>query len=299
MKKVLLVVLFLLALGLVAGCSREDETPAIIADEVIADETEDYTPEDTVEEEAEEAEEIAVTPEVERRTIIMGTSADFPPFEFIADGGQGRHGRYSGLDVAIAVRIAEALDADLVIHDAAFEGLIVDLQGGSIDFIAAAMTIRPDRMESVNFSIPYFAAVQYMVVMIDDYSIESAEDLNGLYVAVQGGTTGYFFVSDELDANVLPYIRASEAFAALLGGRVDAVVIDSAVAQRFVNANPDALRIVRDNEAFGDENYGIAVRFGEYDLLDTINEVIAAMHASGELAELYYYYTEGPGAPQD
>ncbi|MCL2571721.1 MAG: transporter substrate-binding domain-containing protein [Defluviitaleaceae bacterium] len=260
MRKLLFVLLLMLAFGVVVGCSSgEDE---------------------------------------ERPIIVMGTSADFPPFEFIADGGEGRHGQYSGLDVAIAVRIAEALGADLIIHDAAFEGLIMDLQGGSIDFIAAAMTIRPDRMESVNFSIPYFAAVQYMVVAMDNESITTAADLDGRYVAVQGGTTGYFFAMDETDADVLPFIRASEAFAALLGGRVDAVVIDSAVAQRFVNANPNDLRIIRDNYAFGDENYGIAVRFGEYDLLDTINEVIAAMQASGELAELYYYYTEGAGAPE-
>jgi polar amino acid transport system substrate-binding protein len=97
----------------------------------------------------------------ERRTIIMGTSADFPPFEFIAEGGQGRHGQYDGIDVAIAVRLAEHIDADLIIHDADFGGLIMDLNGGSIDFIAAGMTIRPDRAEQVSFSIPYFTAMQY------------------------------------------------------------------------------------------------------------------------------------------
>jgi len=257
MRKILLLLLLLLAIGVVAGCSGE-----------------------------------------ERPVIIMGTSADFPPFEFVADGGEGRHGQYSGLDVALAVRIAEALDADLVVHDAAFEGLIMDLQGGSIDFIAAAMTILPERLESVNFSIPYFAAVQYMVVPMHS-EMSTAADLDGAYVGVQGGTTGYIFVSDNTDADVLPFIRASEAFAALLQGRVDAVVIDSAVAQRFVNANPDDLRIIRDNAAFGDENYAVAVRFGEYDLLTTINSVIREMQESGELAELYYYYTEGAGAPRD
>jgi len=261
MRKLVLLALLVLALGIVVGCNSE-------------------------------------AAEEERPIIIMGTSADFPPFEFIADGGQGRHGQYSGLDVAIGVRIAEALDADLVIHDAAFEGLIMDLQGGSIDFIAAAMTIDAERSESVNFSTPYFFAVQYMVVPMHDYSIAAVADLDGRYVAVQGGTTGYMFVSDNTDADVLPFIRASEAFTGLLGGRVDAVVIDAAVAQRFVNANPSDLRIVRDNDAFGDENYGVAVRLGEYDLLATINEVIAEMIASGEIAELYYYYTQGAGAPE-
>jgi len=279
MKKVLLFLLLVLALGLIAACASDDDQTTTTADDDVTQTNDDET--------------VAGT---QWDTITMGTSADFPPFEFIADGGEGRHGRYSGLDVAIAVRIAQALGAELIIHDAAFEGLIVDLQGGGIDFIAAAMTITDERLESVNFSIPYFAAVQYMVVSTDS-EMSSAADLEGAYVAVQGGTTGYMWVSDNTDADVLPFIRASEAFAALLQGRADAVVIDSAVAQRFVNANPNDLRIIRDNDAFGDENYGVAVRQGEYELLEAINEVIRQMQASGELAELYYYYTEGPGAP--
>jgi len=290
MKKVALLLLLILALGVIAACASEEDQPTIAVDQPTEEENQPTT-------EAEQPTEEEQPAATEWSTITMGTSADFPPFEFIADGGEGRHGRYSGLDVAIAARIAEALDAELIIHDAAFEGLIIDLQGGSIDFIAAAMTITDERLESVNFSIPYFAAVQYMVVPMGS-EMSAAADLEGAYVAVQGGTTGYMWVSDNVDADVLPFIRASEAFAALLQGRVDAVVIDSAVAQRFVNANPNDLRIIRDNDAFGDESYGIAVRFGEYDLLEAINAVIREMQESGELAELYYYYTEGPGAPE-
>lgn len=129
----------------------------------------------------------------ERRTIIMGTSADFPPFEFIAEGGQGRHGQYDGIDVAIAVRLAEHIDADLIIHDADFGGLIMDLNGGSIDFIAAGMTIRPDRAEQVSFSIPYFTAMQYIAIQAGNTAITSASDLSGALVGVQIGTTGDFF----------------------------------------------------------------------------------------------------------
>ncbi|MCL2420632.1 MAG: basic amino acid ABC transporter substrate-binding protein [Defluviitaleaceae bacterium] len=226
-------------------------------------------------------------------TIVMGTSADFPPFEFIADDGQGRHGQYDGIDVAIAVRIAEHLGAELVIHDADFGGLIMDLNAGRIDFIAAAMTITEERAEQVSFSDSYFTALQYMAVPIDDDRIQSTADLEGMMVGVQIGTTGDMFVSYEVDG-VEPqrYNRANEAFMALRAGQLDAIVIDSPVASMFVDAYPDELRIVRDNAAFGGENYGIAVRQEDTELLAAINEVIAQMRAAGEIDELFAYFTQ-------
>jgi len=229
----------------------------------------------------------------ERRTIVMGTSADFPPFEFVADHGQGRHGQYSGIDVAIAVRIAEALGADLEIHDAPFDGLIMELLHGRIDFIAAAMTIRPDRAEQVNFSVPYFAAMQYIVVQSNNNTINSAADLEGQYIGVQMGTTGYFFVSDSVNyGRLLPFTRALEPFMELMGGRIDAIVIDSDVARLFVGTYPDALRIISDSEAFAGEYYGIAVRQDDPELLAAINTVLREMQENGEIDALFAYYSD-------
>ncbi|MCL2400367.1 MAG: transporter substrate-binding domain-containing protein [Defluviitaleaceae bacterium] len=230
--------------------------------------------------------------ESERTTIIMGTSADFPPFEFIAEGGQGRHGQYDGIDVAIAVRIAEHIGADLVIHDADFGALIMALNGGSIDFIAAGMTIRPDREEEVSFSIPYFNAMQYIVVRAGNTDIASANDLSNTFVGVQIGTTGDFFVTDNVGGTEpIRYNRANEAFMALRAGQLDAVVIDSATALMFVGAAGGELAIVRDYAAFESEYYGIAVRHEDTDLLASINEVISEMVANGEIEALFAYFS--------
>lgn len=226
-------------------------------------------------------------------TIIMGTSADFPPFEFVDDFGQGRHGQYSGIDVAIAVRIAEALGAELIIHDAAFGGLIMDLQAGTIDFIAAAMTIRPDRQLNVHFSIPYFTAMQYIVVPKGNTDINSAADLDGKIIGVQVETTGNFWVEDNIDyGSLLAFTHITPAMIDLRAGSLDAVVVDSGVAMMYVNRFPDELRLIRDGGAFPPENYGIAVRQDAQgvELLAVINQVLSEMLASGEIDDLVEFY---------
>ena len=229
----------------------------------------------------------------ERGTIVMGTSAGFPPFEFIADHGQGRHGQYSGIDIAIGVRIAEALDKDLIIHDGDFHGLIPALQAETIDFIAAAMTIRPDRANNVHFSIGYFTAMQYIVVRANDDSINSAADLDGKIVGVQAETTGNFFVEENVDyGTLLPFTLITPAFMDLIAGGLDAIVIDSVVAMQYANRFSDQLRIVQDHGAFSSEHYGIAVRQDAQgiELLSTINAVLREMLDSGEMDALFGYY---------
>lgn len=231
----------------------------------------------------------------ERGVIIMGTATGFLPFEFIADHGQGRHGQYSGIDIAIAVRIAEALDKDLVIHDAAFGGLIPALQAGTIDFIAAGMTIRPDRALSVHFSTPYFTAMQYIVVPLSNTTVHSAADLDGLFIGVQADTTGHFFVDENVNyGQLLAYVAITPAFVDLMAGGLDAVVIDSTVAMMYANRFSDQLRIVRDPASFSNENFGIAVRrdLAGLELLNTINFVLHEMLESGEIEALFAYYAE-------
>ena len=229
----------------------------------------------------------------EENVLIMGTSADFPPFAFIADGGQGSWGQYDGIDVVIGVRVAEHMGKELIVRDSEFGGLIMDLTTGTIDFISAAMTIRPDRAEQVTFSVPYFTAMQYIAVAGGNpHNVQTVQDLAGLYVGVQMGTTGDMFVTDNVaGADVIRYNRISEAFMALRGGSIDAIVLDSAAVLMHVGTD-GALDIVRDNQAFESEFYGLAVRHEDTELHAAINQVIADMTASGELVTLFDQFAD-------
>ena len=178
-------------------------------------------------------------------TLTMGTNAEFPPFEFVADNNNGLVDKFDGVDVALAKKIADEYGYELVIEDMAFDALIMALESGRIDFIAAAMTATDERRQTVDFTETYYKAVQYIIVKKENADIRSVSDLNGKIVGVQQGTTGDFIVSDDLyPDDVMRYSRGIDAVLDLVSGKIDAIVIDSMPATVFVNANTDLKLVV-------------------------------------------------------
>ena len=91
--------------------------------------------------------------------LVMGTSAGFPPFEYLDDKNQ-----VVGVDVDIMAAVAKKLDMELVVENMDFDGLIPALNGGKIVAIAAGMTVTEERKVNVDFSETYFDASQVVVV---------------------------------------------------------------------------------------------------------------------------------------
>ena len=206
--------------------------------------------------------------------LVMGTNAEFPPFEFVADNNQGLVGQFDGVDVALAKRIADEMGAELVIENMAFDALIMALDSGRIDFIAAAMTATDERRKTVDFTETYYKAVQYIIVQNDNASIRAVGDLNGKIVGVQQGTTGDFIVSDDLfPDDVMRYSRGIDAVLDLKGGKIDAIVIDSMPATVFVSANAD-LRLVKAQSMVIRENSYAGIK-SVYDVFTKTIGVIA------------------------
>lgn len=228
----------------------------------------------------------------ESSQIIMGTNAEFPPFEFVADEGQGLVDKFDGIDVAIAKKIADKLGKELVIEDMQFEGLIASAQSGKVDFVAAGMTENEERKQSVDFSDTYYVAKQIMVVAADNTTINSAEDLkNAEKVGVVLGYTGDAIVTDDLqldDSKILRVSRGIDGVQEVKNGKLDAMVIDSATGKALAEEN--GLKVVEDDEVFAAEEYAIAVKKGNTELLNSINEVLAEMKANGEIDELAQKY---------
>ncbi len=208
----------------------------------------------------------------ERGYIIYGTEATFPPFEYYNNSNQ-----VVGFDVDIANRIAKALGVKLKIVDMSFDGLIPALTSKKIDFIVAAMTITSEREKTVNFSVPYYTAGQAIVVKGDKFNFKSTDELKGHTVAVQQGTTGDLMVSKIKGVTVKRFQRFTDAFLELMNGRVDAVVLDYAPAKAYVSMYHQ-LKIVAG--PLSKENYGIAVRKSDTELLNFINDTITKMKMS-------------------
>lgn len=214
-------------------------------------------------------------------TIVWGTNAEFQPFEYM-DGT-----KIVGIDADIAAAIASDNGFKLKAENMAFDSLLTALASGKLDFVAAGLTVNEERKQNVDFSIPYFNASQ-VIIVAPGSKVKAATDLATARVGVQQGTTGDQFVADTYkDARLDRYSKGFEAVQALLQGKLDAVVIDSYPAKAFVAQNP-GLSIL--DELLTREEYAIAVKKGNEELLGKINATLAMLMGSGKMQEIFDAY---------
>lgn len=218
----------------------------------------------------------------EKKELVMGTNAAFPPYEFTNDDGT-----YGGIDVDIATAIAEKLGYKLVVKDMEFDSLIAAVDGGSIDFAMAGMTVTDERKQSVNFSETYAKGVQVIIVP-DGSDIKTVDDLDGKVIGVQAGTTGDIYCTDDYgQENVKQYKTGAEAVAALNNGQVECVVIDNEPAKNYVAANV-GLSIL--DTAYAEEDYAAAIAKTNEAFLADFNKALAELQADGTIDNIISKY---------
>lgn len=218
-------------------------------------------------------------------TIKFATNPEFPPFEYITT--EGVIDQYDGIDMAIAAKIGELTDCEVSMESYEFDSLLVALQNDQIDAVIAGMTVTDERKESVDFSTPYYTATQVMIVP-EDSDIEKAEDMDGKEIRVIQGYTGETCLVD-LGYDYQSLKKGSDAILELINGKCDVVVIDSATAEKYI-ADNEGLKIVEDEDAFGSEEYAIAVNKGNDELLEKINTAIESMLEDGTISEIAAEY---------
>ena len=217
--------------------------------------------------------------------IVFGTNAEFPPFEFIA--AKGVIGEFDGIDMAIADNIAKENGMSAEISNMEFDSLLIALENGQVDAVIAGMTVTEERAQSVDFSTPYYEATQVMIVK-EDSEIAKASDMADKKIAVIQGYTGEVCVSD-MGYEYVSFKKGTDAVMELVNGKADVVVIDSATAGKYV-ADNKGLKIVEDADAFAAEEYAIAVKKGNTELLDKINASIEKMLSEGKISDFAAKY---------
>ena len=223
-------------------------------------------------------------------TLRMGTNATFPPYEFVGDDGN-----VQGIDADIAAAIADKLGMKLEITDMEFDSLIPALQSDTIDVALAGMTVTPDRQENVDFSDSYAKGVQVIIVK-DGSDIASPDDLEGKSIGVQTGTTGDIYCTDDYGhEHVKQFNNGPLAVAALVNGQVDCVVIDQEPAKNYVAAN-SGLKIL--DTAYADEDYAIAIKKGNTELLDKVNGALKELQDDGTVQSIVDKYISADSAAQ-
>ncbi|MDD6435301.1 MAG: basic amino acid ABC transporter substrate-binding protein [Clostridiales bacterium] len=223
----------------------------------------------------------------EGNSIKFGTNAEFPPFEYVTQ--DGTIGEFDGIDIAIAKQIAEENGMEATIDNMEFDSLIIALQNGQVDAVIAGMTVTEERAEAVDFSTPYYTATQVMIVK-EDSDITCAEDMADKKIVVIQGYTGETCVQD-MNYEYEAFKKGTEAIMELVNGKCDVVVIDSATAQKYVDDN-EGLKIVEDPNAFESEEYAIAVKKGNEELLEKINAAIEKMIEDGTISEFAAKYVD-------
>ena len=226
-------------------------------------------------------------------TLVVYTEAGFAPYEFIYNN------EIVGVDIAIVKAVAEELGKEIVVTDVAFDTICTSVQNGKADIGAAGITIRPDRAEQVDFSIPYSSTEQYVIVPVGNDTIKTLEDLNGKKIGIQNGTTSDMLVADLIadgtlaSSELIPY--SSPAVAAASMNKQDAVVTDKLTAQLIV-ANDSNLKTFALVKADGTpaaevEEYGICVQKGNKELLDAINKVLTELMSNGTIDQWVEEYS--------
>lgn len=219
----------------------------------------------------------------DEKTLIMGTSADYPPFEYI-DTAKGEE--IIGFDVDLANALAEKVGYEVEVKDMDFSGLIEAVKGGQVDLVLAGMTPTEERKKSVDFTDIYYVAKD-MIVYKDGTPISSEEDLSGLTVGVQLGSIqedSAKELAEQYGFTVESRNRIPELVQEVVNGRFDAAIIENTVAKGFMENNKDLKGYTMEVD---EAEAGSAIAFPkDSELTAKFNEALQEMKDNGELDEL-------------
>lgn len=222
----------------------------------------------------------------ESKTLIMGTSADYAPFEFMYKGKDGTM-QYGGIDVSVGQYIAESMGKELKVENMSFDYLLPSLVKGDFDIVIAAMEADGDRLKSADFSDPYYTDLPpaILVKASDAASYKTLADFSGKSVAAQTGTTKLDIVNEQLTgANAVPLALVTDMVNELVNGKVDAILVDGAVAKQYAETNKDLVIADASSELGAAQPYCVAVARGDpKGLLPAINAAIAKMNEENKL----------------
>ncbi|HSI59470.1 MAG TPA: basic amino acid ABC transporter substrate-binding protein [Ideonella sp.] len=221
---------------------------------------------------------------VAAKVYTVGTDAAYAPFEFQNDKGE-----IVGFSVELLNAVAAKGGFEVKFVNTPWEGIFNALGQGDRDLLISSITITPERKQTMDFSDPYFDATQLIAVK-ESSKIAKFDDLKKLKVGVQTGTTGDEVVTKLLGKNstqVKRYESTPLALKELEAGGVDAVVADNGVVIHYVANNTGTKFKTVSDASFAPEQYGIAVKKGNTELLGLINKGLAAFKADGGYEALY------------
>ncbi|MWV42319.1 transporter substrate-binding domain-containing protein [Paenibacillus sp. HJL G12] len=240
----ILTVCLVLAGSLLAGCGEKNKDQASVSDNGKA----------------------------EGKTIVLGTSADFPPYEFhkMINGKD----QIVGFDIEIAKQIAADMGANLEVKDMDFKALLAELSSGRVDFVISGMTPDENRKKEVDFSNNYYKAQQAVVVReADKAKYTTMKSLEGVSFGIQTGSIQEDIAKTIPGAKITGLGKINDIIMQLSSSRVDASIMEKPVAEAFIK-NVKGLAIANAVPDYQEDGYAIGVKKGNKELVDQINKTL-------------------------
>lgn len=229
------------------------------------------------------------------KVYVVGTDAAYAPFE-----SQNEKGEIVGFDIDVVKAAAAKAGIEVKFVNTPWEGIFNALAQGDRDMVVSAVTITDERKQTIDFSTPYFDAVQLIAVKADS-KIAKFDDLKKAKVGVQTGTTGDEAVTKLLGKTSTAIKRFEStplALKELEAGGVDAVVADNGVVIHYVANNAGAKFKTVSDKSFAPEQYGVAIKKGNADLVGKVNKGLADIKSDGTYDKIYaQYFGAAPAAP--
>ncbi|AXY25379.1 hypothetical protein CL176_04830 [Suicoccus acidiformans] len=231
-----------------------------------------------------QAEAISVEEIQDKGEVVLATSADFPPYEWVKmiDGKE----QIIGSDIELAQAIADKLGVELKIVNTSFDSLITQVTTGKVDMVIAGMNHTEERAKQADFSDVYYLGVnQFIATKEVAEQVKAVEDLADMRLGVQQTSLQEQVLLGELpDATIKLIPDNGDLVQSLLTNRLDAVLFDSVVAEQFARQNADRLQVIEDVAIEYEEGAGMSVLVPKDspEFIALINEVIAELAAEDQ-----------------
>lgn len=222
--------------------------------------------------------------------LIVATEAGFAPYEYL------KGNEVVGIDMDIAKEVAASMGKELEIKNMDFDAALIAVQQGKVDFAAAGISVDPERSKVMDFSTNYVDSTEVVVVNASSPAVTEpkAEALNDKIVAVQQGNIADLWCSNKDNTapkEVKRYTKFALASEDLKSGKIDCIVMDELPAQGLVKENPELM--ILDGDPLFQDQYAIAVKKGNKEMLDSVNKVIEEIKGNGKLDEIIASHSQG------
>jgi len=224
----------------------------------------------------------------EKGTLTIGAEVSFPPYEFYFTNPDTGEEELKGFEMELAKGLAKTLGVELVISDQAFAGLITALRAGELDMIISGMSIKPDRMEVVDFSTPYYGGTQIMLVRLEGLdTYKTPEDFTGVNIGAQTGSLQAGIAEEQFaSATTMLLDKVPLLVMELRLGNIEGMLLTDNVALTYTTLFPDELAISEVPVFYESPGVGVAISKGDNEtLLAAVNAYIEQVKVDGTLNE--------------